>query len=57
MAFATGVLSWSEVRMAWAGHLFGFPHRLPGGLAIIAGPVFRDWPVEPADSTDETDLG
>jgi NCS2 family nucleobase:cation symporter-2 len=34
IALATGMLSWSRVRAAWAGPVLSFPHRLPGGLAF-----------------------
>jgi len=34
MAFATGMLSWEQVRTAWSGAVFSFPHRLAGGLAF-----------------------
>src|SRR5215469_12887690 len=34
VAFATGMLSLSRVRAAWAGPVLSFPHRLPGGIAF-----------------------
>ena len=34
MALAMGILSWSQVRAAWAQPLLSFPHRLPGGLSF-----------------------
>ena len=33
-AFATGMLSWHEVRAAWMGPVLSIPHRLAGGLAF-----------------------
>lgn len=34
LAFATGMLTWSDVRAQWVGPLLSLPHRVPVGIAF-----------------------